>query len=205
MSAFGRWTDILGKGSTRRRAIGVLALAATILLVGCDNMRQQPYQRPLTPSKFFADGTSYRTPPANTVARGQLREDAHFYQGIENGALAKTFPIEITPQVLARGQERYNIFCSPCHGLSGYGDGMIAQRGFKKTPPSFHDERLRTADVGHFFNAMTNGFGVMYDYADRIPPADRWAIAAYIRALQLSQHATLAEVPADVVPQLQSR
>ncbi|GIX07974.1 MAG: hypothetical protein KatS3mg115_2377 [Candidatus Poribacteria bacterium] len=185
-----------------RWVLGGFGLLLFLGLIGCDNMRQQPYYRPYSASRLFEDGTSYQAPPENTVARGFLREDQHFYAGIENGQVATTFPIEIDKAVLVRGQERYNAFCSPCHGLLGDGNGMIVQRGYARRPPSFHEERLRTAPPGHFFDVITNGFGVMYDYSDRIPPEDRWAIVAYIRALQLSQNATLAEVPPDKVAEL---
>jgi hypothetical protein len=129
-----------------------------------------------------------------TVARGELDADEFFYTGKSNGTLVDTFPFPITREVLLRGQERYNIFCSPCHDRVGNGQGMIVQRGFRR-PSSFHNDRLRGAPVGYFFEVITKGFGTMYDYADRVPPRDRWAIIAYIRALQLSQHATLDEVP----------
>jgi len=133
---------------------------------------------------------------ANTVPRGLLRADTHLNEGRVDGQLATTFPMAITPAVMQRGQERFNVFCSPCHGRTGSGNGMVVQRGFR-APPSYHEDRLRNAPVGYFFDVMTNGFGAMQDYASQVPVADRWAIAAYIRALQLSQRATLADVPAD--------
>jgi mono/diheme cytochrome c family protein len=159
-------------------------------------MHDAPSYDPLQEAPFFANGAASRTLVANTVARGQLREDEHFYTGKVNGEVATEFPMPITPEIMARGQERFNVFCSPCHGRTGMGNGMIVQRGFRQ-PPSYHEERLRNAPVGYFFDVMTNGFGAMQDYAAQVPPSDRWAIAAYIRALQLSQHATVAEVPAD--------
>ena len=137
-----------------------------------------------------------RTLVANTVARGQLRTDEHLYTGKVNGQAATEFPMPITDEVMARGQERFNVYCSPCHGRTGQGDGMIVQRGFR-APPSYHEERLRNAPVGYFFDVMTNGFGAMQDYSAQVTVNDRWAIAAYIRALQLSRHATVADVPAD--------
>jgi mono/diheme cytochrome c family protein len=151
---------------------------------------------PLEASAFFADGHSARPLVANTVARGLLREDEHLYQGRVNGQLADTFPMPITAEVMARGQERFNVFCSPCHGRTGAGNGMVVQRGFR-APPSYHEERLRAAPVGYFFDVMTNGFGAMQDYSAQVPVADRWAIAANIRALQLSQRASVNDVPAD--------
>lgn len=158
-------------------------------------MHDQPRYEPLERSTFFDDGRSARPFVEGTVARGQLHLDDHFYTGKVNGELVTTLPFAATPEVLARGQERYNIFCSPCHDQVGTGRGMIVQRGFRQ-PPSFHIDRLRQAPVGHFFDVMTNGFGTMYSYADRVAPKDRWAIVAYIRALQLSQNATLEDVPA---------
>lgn len=159
-------------------------------------MADQPKYQPLQASTFFEDGRASRPRVPGTVARGQLRADEALYTGSTGGKLVDTFPFPVTPAVLQRGRERYNIFCAPCHDQVGTGRGMIVQRGFQP-PPSFHIERLREAPVGYFFTVITNGFGAMYDYADRIPPRDRWAIIAYIRALQLSQHATLADVPAE--------
>ena len=159
-------------------------------------MHQAPRYDPLEASTFFTNGASGRLPVANTVARGQLNEDRHLYEGVVDGRPADTFPFPITPAVMARGQERFNVFCSPCHGRTGEGNGMIVQRGFRQ-PPSYHQDRLRNAPVGYFFDVMTHGFGAMQDYSAQVPVADRWAIAAYIRALQLSQRATVDEVPAD--------
>jgi mono/diheme cytochrome c family protein len=159
-------------------------------------MHDAPRYEPLEASTFFADGRSSRTPVANTVARGTLREDEHLYQGKVGGTLAESFPMPVTIEVMARGRERFNVFCAPCHGRTGQGNGMVVQRGFR-APPSFHEERLRTAPVGYFYDVQTNGFGAMSDYAAQVPVADRWAIAAYIRALQFSQRATVNDVPAD--------
>jgi mono/diheme cytochrome c family protein len=159
-------------------------------------MVDQAHLKPLAEENFFADGRASRVPPAHTVARGQLREDEQFYTGKIGEQLAATFPHPVTRQTLTRGRERFDIYCAVCHGPSGNGDGMIVQRGFPR-PPSFHEERLRAAPIGHFVDVITNGYGVMYSYASRVAPEDRWAIAAYIRALQLSQHAT----PADADPQ----
>ena len=159
-------------------------------------MHDAPSYDPLQEAPFFTNGAASRTLVANTVARGQLHEDELFYTGKVNGQPATEFPMPVTADLMARGQERFNVFCSPCHGRTGLGNGMIVQRGFRQ-PPSYHEERLRNAPVGYFFDVMTNGFGAMQDYSAQVPPADRWAIAAYIRALQLSQAATLADVPAD--------
>ena len=158
-------------------------------------MHDQPKYTPLGGSTFFADERSARPVIEGTVARGQLREDQLRYTGRENGADAVRFPFPVDEKVLGRGQERFNIFCAPCHARTGDGDGMIVRRGYRR-PPSLHETRLRDAPVGHFFDVMTNGFGAMPDHASQIGPDDRWAIAAYIRALQLSGHATVDDVPA---------
>jgi mono/diheme cytochrome c family protein len=172
-------------------------IALACLAAACrQDMHDAPSYDPLQASPFFANGAASRTLVSNTVARGQLREDAHFYTGRVNGQFATEFPMAVTADVMARGRERFNVFCSPCHGRTGVGDGMIVRRGFRQ-PPSYHEARLRNAPAGYFFDVMTNGFGAMQDYAAQVPPADRWAIAAYIRALQLSQGATVADVPAD--------
>jgi mono/diheme cytochrome c family protein len=157
---------------------------AALVLAGCDvSMKVQPKYTPYAPSSFWVDGTSARPIPAGTVAQGDLARDA-----------AKTKQPEVTAALLARGQDRYNTYCSPCHGLSGYGDGMIVQRGFPP-PISYHSSGFRQIDGQFFFNVMTQGLGPMYSYADRVSIEDRWAIAAYIRALQLSQYASVAVAP----------
>ena len=172
-----------------------LVCLALSLLVGCRlDMHLQPKYNPEVPSDFFSDGRSVRQPVTGTVARGQLRTDELMYTGKSDGNVADMFPFAIGPAELARGRERFNIYCTPCHGYTGYGDGMIVQRGFP-APPSFHTDRLRQAPVGHFFDVMTNGFGLMYSYASRVSPQDRWYIAAYIRALQRSQHAPMSDLP----------
>ncbi len=179
--------------TTFRAAAAVLAC---VLLAACrQDMHDAPSYDPLQATDFFANGGASRMPVANTVARGQLREDAHLYQGRVGGQIATTFPMPVTAAVMARGQERFNVFCAPCHGRTGTGNGMVVQRGFR-APPSYHEERLRQAPVGYFFDVMTNGFGAMSDYAAQVPVADRWAIAAYIRALQFSQRASIDDVPA---------
>jgi mono/diheme cytochrome c family protein len=177
------------------RVAAVLVLAA--FTAACrQDMHDAPRYEPLEASTFFSNGQSARPLVANTVARGQLREDRHLYEGIVDGRPAETFPFPITEDVMRRGQERFNVFCSPCHSRTGDGNGMIVQRGFRH-PPSYHEDRLRNAPVGYFFDVMTHGFGAMEDYSSQLPVADRWAIAAYIRALQLSQRATMDDVPAD--------
>jgi mono/diheme cytochrome c family protein len=165
-----------------------------LLLSGCNDMKEQPKFRPLDPSPFFSDGRSARTPVADTVARGALHLDEALYTGKVKGKDVETFPFPVTAAVLARGRERYDIFCAVCHGRAGDGQGMIVQRGFP-APPSYMNARLEKAPVGHFFDVMTNGFGRMYSYSERIPARDRWAIIAYIRALQLSQDAAVSALP----------
>jgi mono/diheme cytochrome c family protein len=164
-------------------------------LAGCrQDMHDAPRYEPLEASTFFRDGRASRTLVANTVARGTLREDEHLYAGKIDGDLTDLFPMPVTADLMARGRERFNVFCAPCHGRTGQGNGMVVQRGFR-APPSYHEERLRNAPVGYYFDVMTHGFGAMPDYAAQVPVADRWAIAAYIRALQLSQRATADDVP----------
>jgi mono/diheme cytochrome c family protein len=157
-------------------------------------MQQQPYQRPLVESDFYADRRSARPIIPTTVARGHLDADTYFYTGKIGSNDGDYLPFPVTPEVMTRGQQRFNIYCSPCHGEAGDGNGMIVQRGYKR-PPSYHIERLRKAPIGYFFDVMSNGFGAMPDYSEQVAPADRWAIAAYIRALQLSQDATTADLP----------
>ncbi|MDA1183817.1 MAG: cytochrome c [Acidobacteria bacterium] len=167
----------------------------TLAVAGCrQDMHDAPRYEPLEASTFFADGRGSRMLVANTVARGMLREDDHLYQGKINGQLTDVFPMPVTEEFMARGRERFNVFCSPCHGQTGQGNGMVVQRGFR-APPSYHEARLREAPAGYFFDVMTHGFGAMSDYAAQIPVNDRWAITAYIRALQRSQQATIDDVP----------
>lgn len=178
-----------------QRCFGIGCLAMVTFLFGCRlDMHIQPKYLPYEPTSFFADGRSERQPVPGTVARGHLRLDELFYTGRENGVVANKFPFPITRADLDRGRERYNIYCTPCHDYTGSGRGMIVQRGFPQ-PPSYHIQRLREAPVGHFFEVMTDGFGAMYSYAARVDPADRWRIAAYIRVLQLSESATVQDVP----------
>ncbi len=158
-------------------------------------MHDQPKYIPLRSSDFFPDGRSARPPVEGTVARGQLRDDVHFYTGMIDGKPAETFPFPITRAILERGRERFNVTCAPCHSRLGDGNGIIVQRGYRR-PESFHTDRLRKAAPGYHFDVMTRGFGAMPDYAAQVTPQDRWAIAAYVRALQLSQKAALDDVPA---------
>ena len=190
---------LTGRGRGRPRQI-VSALAAASFLVlaaACrQDMHDQPKYVPLRQSSFFGDERSARPLVPGTVARGHLRDDTLLYTGKINGADATVFPLVADARVMARGQERFDIYCSPCHGRTGQGDGMVVRRGFRR-PPSFHEDRLRNAPIGHLFDVITNGFGAMPDYATQIRAEDRWAIVVYMRALQLSEHATLADVAAD--------
>jgi hypothetical protein len=176
-----------------------LLLLSILVLTGCrQDMQDQPKYIPLRPSSFFNDGRSERPLVEGTVARGHLNADTAFYTGKVDNKPIDAFPFPVTRAVLNRGQERYNIYCSPCHDRLGNGHGMIAQRGFNHPPPqSYHIDRLRQAPVGYFFDVITNGVGAMPDYAAQIDPADRWAIVAYVRVLQLSQNASLNDVPPD--------
>ena len=187
------------RGCSARYAVSasIVVIVAFFTGVACrQDMHDQPKYVPMRASTFFGDERSARPVLAGTVARGQLRDDPMLYTGKDGGGADVTaFPFAVDGRALARGQERFDIFCSPCHGRTGEGDGMVVQRGYRR-PPSFHQDRLRDAPVGHFFDVITNGFGAMPDYATQIKAVDRWAIIAYVRALQLSEHATLADVPA---------
>jgi mono/diheme cytochrome c family protein len=187
------------RGASRSGRKTRLTAAMAILALGAacrQDMHDQPKQKPLAKSEFFADQRSARPLVEGTVARGHLKEDAAFYTGKTAAGLADTLPMPVTAELLQRGRTRYETYCAPCHGQAGYGDGMIVRRGFK-APSSFHVDRVRAMPVGWFFDVATSGFGSMSDYSSQVSTADRWAIAAYIRALQLSQHATVADVPAD--------
>lgn len=173
-----------------------MLLAAAICACRQD-MHDQPKIKPLRANAFFTHERSARPLVEGVVARGEFRDDETLYTGKSGGTLVTTFPVPVTREGLARGKERYGIFCTPCHDQVGTGRGMVVRRGFR-SPPSFHIDRLRQAPVGHFFDVVTSGFGVMPSYSAQIPVEDRWAIVAYVRALQLSQHASLADVPPDV-------
>ena len=178
-----------------------VAIALIFFAVACrQDMQDQPKYKPLAPSRFFSDGKSARQLVEGTapyIPEGKATPP------ITDLSKMTTLPFALTPQVMDRGQERFNIYCSPCHGRLGYGNGMVVQRGFR-APPSYHIDRLRQAPLGHFYDVMTNGFGAMSSYADKVAPDDRWAVAAYIRALQLSQHATINEAPPEERAKLQS-
>lgn len=172
-----------------------IGLVGLLALSGCrQDMHDQPKFIPLRESDFFADHRSERPLVEGTVARGEVEDSDLLSTGMVNGELATVFPFPVTWDVMRRGQERYDIFCSPCHARTGNGDGMIVRRGFR-APPSLHVDRLRQAPVGHFFDVIINGFGAMPDYRAQVPVRDRWAIIAYIRALQASTAAGIADVP----------
>jgi hypothetical protein len=179
-------------------------LAGLLLLAGCaKGMGEQPKHEPLEANAFFIDGQSARPLMEGAVHWSEPVEAVYFSTGrTADGEQLDAFPFAITLEVLERGRQQYDIFCSPCHGLDGYGQGMIVQRGFSP-PPSLHTDRLRQAPAGYFFEVITNGFGQMYPYAYRVKPHDRWAITGYIRALQLSQFSTEADVPPEELPALQ--
>ena len=178
------------------KAIFMIMMLAMLFLAGCQQkMANQPRYDPLEASDFFPDGMAARPRLANTVARGELVTNPYLETGKIGGQEGDGFPFEVTAQVMNRGHERFNIYCSQCHGRVGDGNGMIPARGFRR-PPSFHTESLRTAKTGHIFDVITNGFGSMPPYRTMIPAADRWAIIAYIRALQASQSGSMNDVPA---------
>ena len=180
-----------------KRTISCLLSSVFCLLTvaGCrQDMHDQPKYKPLRPSPLFSDHSSARPLIEGTVARGTLHEDEAFFTGKTSGATVKELPFQITEKDLDRGQERFNIFCTPCHDMTGSGRGMVVQRGYRQ-PPSLHDPRLRAADPGYMFDVITNGFGAMPDYRTQIDPRDRWRIVAYVRALQLTNAGTAADIP----------
>lgn len=186
-----------------RRAF--LLLSFVFALAACRrDMFNQPRYKTYAEDPFFHDGASARPLPPHTVSRGNADLDTGFYEGkTEDGKLLEAFPMPVTREMLERGRQRFEIYCSVCHGRTGEGNGMIVQRGFP-APPSYHIERLRNTPPGHLYDVITNGYGVMYSYASRVEPADRWAIAAYIRALQLSHSATLNDAPPEERATLQT-
>jgi mono/diheme cytochrome c family protein len=209
----------LGHRGSAARALGIVT--AALVLAGChaDMYIQPKMHKPFQQSDFFADGQSSRPPVPGTVARGQAKLDTAYYTGIISGSrtpigigggqpvdtgifrgkYVNALPFRMTRDDLKRGQQQFNVYCAPCHGLTGRGDGMITQRGLvlRRKPTNYHSDKLRKIPIGHFYDVITNGFGIMFSYASRIQdPADRWRIAAYIRVLQASQNATEADVPA---------
>ncbi len=186
----------VGSRRAGRLARAALVAAARVAAAACrQDMHAAPRYDPLESSPVFANGASALPLIEGTVARGQLGDDELLMTGMVGGQAAETFPFAITRADLDRGEERFDIYCSPCHGRTGEGNGMVVQRGYRQ-PPSYHTDRLRQAPAGHFVDVMTNGFGVMPSYAQQVAPADRWRIAAYIRALQLSRQGTPDDVPA---------
>ncbi|HWA83002.1 MAG TPA: cytochrome c [Fimbriimonadaceae bacterium] len=198
--------------NTSRGAVALSALA--LFAAGChtDMWVQPKYQEPLSIEKspngahVFPDSSVARPLVPGTVARDHLETDSAFYTGFANGKLVDQFPIPVTKELILRGQDRFSIYCVPCHGQIGNGQGMIAQRGFELRRPvgNYHTDRLRKMPIGHFFDVITNGYGAMFSYASRIEPQDRWAICAYIRVLQLSQHADVKDLNAEQVKELNS-
>jgi mono/diheme cytochrome c family protein len=183
-----------------------LCAAAVLSAAGCDmlDMYDQPRYEPLEASEFFADGGSARPIVAGTVPRGWLREDEALYTGKVDGQFVSKLPLTADKQLFERGRERFDIYCSVCHSRTGDGYGMIVRRGFRRPPSLVTTERLLQAPAGHFFDVMTNGFGAMPSYASRVSPEDRWAIVAYIRALQLGQNARIDDVPEELRTELEN-
>ena len=189
----------------KTRILPAIAAAALLLVAaGCrQDMHDGPYYERLEKSAFFEDGRASRPPVDGAVARGELRADDHLWTGYVDGEPAATFPFAVDREVVMRGRERFEIYCAPCHGKLGDGNGTIVQRGFQH-PPTYHQARLRTAPPGHFYNVIANGFGRMYSFNDRIQVRDRWAIVAYIRALQLSQGVSADELPQAMAAELRA-
>ena len=171
-----------------------LLLSIALLVASCrPDMENQPKAKPLSESDFFSNQANARPIPTHTVERGDARQNTAFYTGLTNGTYVTQLPVNLTPGLLARGRERFDAMCAECHDRTGSGNGLVVLRGFPQ-PPSYHVPRLRNAPIGHFFDVITNGYGVMYSYATRVEPEDRWAIAAYIRALQLSHNVNVSEL-----------
>ena len=185
------------------RVLVFLVLLLAVSTAACrQDMHDQPKYIPLRPTDFFADGRSARPLIEGTVARGHLDDDAAYYTAKgPDGKFIAEFPFPVTKEVIERGQERFNIYCTPCHDSLGTGNGRIVRRGFRH-PPSYHIDRLRQVPAGYLYDVITNGFGAMPDYSAQIQPQDRWAIVAYIRALQLSQNASINDIPADAKARL---
>jgi mono/diheme cytochrome c family protein len=189
---------------SRKPIAGSLWAALALSALGCDQaMSDQPKRGPLEGSAFFADGQSSRPLVPGTVAQGQLRTDELLYRGTVGREPADVFPFPVTREILARGRERYDIYCSPCHDRTGYGNGIVVQRGYAR-PPSYHQERLRRAKPGSLFYVITRGSGAMPDYASQIRAPDRWAIVAYLLALQESQNARPEDIPPGELKRLEA-
>jgi mono/diheme cytochrome c family protein len=195
-----RCTSFIGRLAGRGGLAPGLVVAALggLLPLGCDNMYQQARNDPLEPNPYFADGMSARPLVAGTVPRGAAQVNEALENGSDHGRLLDRFPFAVTASDLERGRQRFNIYCSPCHGATGDGDGMIVRRGFVR-PPSYHTDRLRDAPAGHLFQVITYGWGAMYSYGERVAPEDRWRVVAYIRALQMSRNMPVGQLsPRDV-------
>jgi mono/diheme cytochrome c family protein len=188
----------------RARALALAAYALLGLVACRQDMHDQPRQKPLAKSDFFQDGRSARPRVAGTVARGHMKTGSPLETGKEGGVFVATIPVAVDQQLLLQGRTAYATFCTPCHGQTGRGDGMIVQRGFKK-PSSYHIDRLREVPPGYLFDVISNGFGAMSDYRAQTTPEERWAIVAYVRALQLSQNAEVAQLPGDVQDELRKK
>lgn len=187
-----------------RRAVPI-ALVLVLLLAACGrNMVDQPRAEAFESTPFFADGAVMQPLPEGTISRARGGVDPVYFTGQDEDGLVSELPVEVTTDLLRRGQERYNIYCSPCHGYDGRGTGMVVQNGFPQ-PASFQVQRLLDAPVGYYYNVITNGFGRMYPYDARVPVEDRWAIAGYVKALQLSQNATVDDVPSEILDELRAR
>jgi len=197
-----RWCTLSTNRQTTARLFGAIALTA-VVSAGCrQDMHDAPRYDPLETSEIFANGSSARPIVAGTVPRGQLNEDAYLHTGKgADGLPVAAFPFAITHEDLDRGQERFNVYCSPCHGRTGVGNGMVVQRGYRQAQ-SLHIDRLKLAPAGYFFDVITNGFGVMPDYRAQITVEDRWRIIAYVRALQLSRAGATTDMPADMLEEL---
>ena len=183
-----------------RVKLSILSVFCCLFLFNAcrQDMADQPAYRPLQESDFFADGQASRPLIQGTVARGQLRDDIHLYTGKKDGQLVTTFPFVVDKEVVKRGQERFNIYCAPCHGQTGVGNGMIVQRGFKKAA-SYYDDEVRKKPIGHYFDVITNGYGAMAGYSAQVNVRDRWAIISYIKALQESQPGSINPLPIETI------
>ncbi len=182
----------------RSRLIAVIAAGLALAGLGCrQDMHDQPKLEPLEWSAFFPDGRGSRQAPAHTIARGTLPNSSPLFTGVEdNGEFVSALPVQLSAELLDRGEERFNIYCTPCHDRAGGGRGMIVERGFRQ-PPSYHEDRLLEMPVGYLFDVITNGYGQMSGYSAQIKPADRWAITAWIRVLQKSQNVDRTELTGD--------
>ena len=187
------------------KRVHLLLVLPVLLLSSCaQDMATQGRVEPMDSSPVFKDERVARPQPVGTVARTQLHEDRFLYTGMQHSKPSPTFPMPVTREVVQRGKGRYDIYCAPCHDLAGTGKGLAIQNGFERAPESFHQQRLRDAEPGYYYQAITNGFGVMNGYAAQIKPGDRWAIVAYIRALQLSHNAPVTDLPEDDRKRLES-